>query len=132
MVMTDPISDMLTRIRNACQAKHRKVDIPASKLKLEIAKLMTREKYIDSYKHIKAGDYWTIRVYLKYTPEEDSVITGLKRVSRPGCRRFAKKDGIPYVLGGLGCALLTTSHGILTDRECRQKGIGGEILCYIW
>ena len=132
MVMTDPIADMLTRIRNACQAQHRKVDIPASKIKLEIAKLMAKENFIDNFKHIKAGEHWTIRVYLKYTPEEDSVISGLRRISKPGCRVYSGKMDIPHVLGGLGAAFLSTPEGILTDRGCRQKGVGGEVLFYIW
>jgi small subunit ribosomal protein S8 len=132
MVMTDPIADMLTRIRNACQAKHRKVDIPASKIKLEIAKLLAKENFIDSYKHIKAGEHWTIRVYLKYTPEEESAIAGVKRISKPGCRVYSKKQEVPHVLGGLGAAFLSTPLGILTDGQCRKNGVGGEVLFYIW
>lgn len=131
-MMTDIISDMLTRIRNAIIVKADKVDIPASRLKIEIAKILKEEGFIKSYKIIKDKKQGVVRINLKYTPEGDSVISNLKRISRPGRRVYVGKEDIPHVMGGLGIAILTTSHGVMTDKECRQKNIGGEVICYVW
>jgi small subunit ribosomal protein S8 len=130
--MTDVISDMLTRIRNAISVKTDKVDIPASRLKIEIAKILKEEGFIKSYKIIKDKKQGVLRINLKYTQEGDSFITNLKRISKPGRRVYVSKDKIPHVMGGLGIAILTTSQGVMTDKECRQKGIGGEVICYVW
>ena len=130
-MLTDPIADMLTRIRNAMQIKAEKVDIPISKMKLEIAKILKEEGFIRAYKILKDRKQGILRVIPKYV-ENESVITGLKRISKPGRRVYAGSDEIPSVLGGLGVAILTTSSGILSDRTCRQKGIGGEVLCHVW
>ncbi|MEN2994478.1 MAG: 30S ribosomal protein S8 [Thermodesulfovibrio sp.] len=131
-MMTDPISDMLTRIRNAIRVKADKVDIPASRMKIEISKILKEEGFIKSYKIIKDKKQGIIRINLKYTPEGDSVISDLKRISKPGRRVYVSKDEVPYVMGGLGIAILTTSQGVMTDKECRQRGIGGEVICYVW
>ncbi len=131
-MVTDPISDMLTRIRNALRVKADKVDIPASRMKIEIAKILKEEGFIKSYKIIKDKKQGVIRINLKYTPEGDSVISNLQRISKPGRRIYVGKTEIPHVMGGLGVAILTTSLGIMTDKECRQKGVGGEIICYVW
>jgi small subunit ribosomal protein S8 len=130
-MLTDPIADMLTRIRNAMQIKAEKVDIPISKMKLEIAKILKEEGFIRAYKILKDRKQGILRVIPKYM-EDESVITGLKRISKPGRRVYAGSDEIPSVMGGLGVAILTTSSGILSDRTCRQKGIGGEVLCHVW
>ncbi|MDI6870753.1 MAG: 30S ribosomal protein S8 [Bacillota bacterium] len=132
MVMTDPIGDMLTRIRNASSVHHSSVDVPASRLKLEIARLLKEEGFIRDVETINEGGKRTLRIFLKYGPQKETVISGIKRISRPGLRVYAKKDEVPKVLGGLGCAILSTPEGLLTDKQCRQKGIGGEVLCYIW
>lgn len=131
-MMTDPISDMLTRIRNAIRVKADKVDIPASRMKIEISKILKEEGFIKSYKIIKDKKQGIIRINLKYTPEGDSVISDLKRISKPGRRVYVSKEEVPYVMGGLGIAILTTSQGVMTDKECRQRGIGGEVICYVW
>lgn len=131
-MMTDVISDMLTRIRNAISVKTDKVDIPASRLKIEIAKILKEEGFIKSYKIIKDKKQGVLRINLKYTQEGDSFITNLKRISKPGRRVYVSKDKIPHVMGGLGIAILTTSQGVMTDKECRQKGIGGEVIFYVW
>ena len=130
-MLTDPIADMLTRIRNAMQIKAEKVDIPISKMKLEIAKILKEEGFIRAYKILKDRRQGILRVIPKYM-ENESVITGLKRISKPGRRVYAGSEEIPSVMGGLGVAILTTSNGILSDRTCRQKGIGGEVLCHVW
>ncbi|MCK4272247.1 30S ribosomal protein S8 [bacterium] len=132
MTMTDPIADMLTRIRNGYKAKFRKVDIPASNLKKEIARILLEEMYIGNYKIIEDDWQGIIRVYLKYDAKENIPIVGLKRISKPGKRVYATKDKIPRVRNGLGTAIISTSKGIITDRACRQLGIGGEVLCYVW
>ena len=132
MGMTDPIADMLTRIRNANLAKTEKVDIPASNLKLELARVLKEEGYIKNFKLLKDRKQGVVRVYMKYSPEEMRVINGLKRVSRPGNRVYVGAEDIPRVMGGLGIAVLSTSRGLLVDRESRTKNIGGEVLCYIW
>jgi small subunit ribosomal protein S8 len=130
--MTDPIADMLTRIRNSNTARHDRVDVPGSKIKRSIADILKREGYIRDYAWIDDGRQGVIRVYLKYGPTRESVINGLKRISKPGLRVYAKKEDIPRVLGGLGIAILSTPDGIVSDREARTKGVGGEIICYIW
>jgi small subunit ribosomal protein S8 len=129
--MTDPIADMLTRIRNANIAYQDTVDIPASKIKLEIAKLLKEEGYIADYKVVHS-DHDIIRVSMKYGPNRERVITGLKRISKPGLRVYAGKDEIPKVLGGLGTAVLSTSKGVYSDKQARRIGVGGEVLCYVW
>jgi len=131
-MMTDPIADMLTRIRNASKAKLEKVDIPSSKLKLEIAKILKDEGYIKNLKMVKDRRQGVIRVYLKYTDEEVPVIQGLKRVSRPGCRVYAGNDAIPKVLAGLGVAILSTPKGIQTGKQAKKDNVGGEVLCHVW
>jgi small subunit ribosomal protein S8 len=137
--MTDPISDMLTRIRNAVQAKHVRVDMPASKLKVEIARILRDEGYIQDYKELdvpaeRAGraPRRVIRIVLKYGPRGERVITGLQRISRPGRRVYLGVSDVPPVLGGLGTNILTTSRGVMTGRAARQAGVGGEVLCNVW
>jgi len=132
MGMTDPIADMLTRIRNANMAKTEKLDIPASNLKLELARVLKDEGYIKNFKLLKDRKQGIVRIYMKYSPEEMRVINGLKRVSRPGNRVYVGAEDIPRVMGGLGIAVLSTSRGLMVDRESRTKNIGGEVLCYIW
>jgi len=132
MTMTDPIADMLTRLRNGMRAKRKKVDVPASNLKKAVAEVLLREKYIQDVKVLDDSAQGTIRIYLKYTGREESAIAGLKRVSRPGRRVYVSKDDIPRVIGGLGTAILSTPRGILTDKESRNLGVGGEVLCYVW
>jgi small subunit ribosomal protein S8 len=131
-MMTDPIADMLTRIRNGSKAKLEKVDIPSSKLKLEIAKILKDEGYIKNIKMVKDRRQGVIRVYLKYTDDEAPVIQGLKRISRPGCRRYVGNDAIPKVLAGLGVAILSTPKGIQTGKQARKDNVGGEVLCHVW
>ena len=130
--MTDTIADMLTRIRNALIAKHDSVEIPASTTKLAIAKILLDEGYIKGYEQVEDGIKKSIRVQLKYGPNKQRVIVGLKRISRPGLRVYARKDEVPKVLGGLGVAIVSTSRGVMTDREARKLGVGGEVLAYIW
>jgi len=133
MSMADPIADMLTRIRNANQRWQAFVDIPVSKLKLEIAKKIQQEGFIKSYKIVNLDNKGSIRVFLKYhRDDEDRVINNLQRISSPGKRVYVGKDDIPYIKGGMGIALLSTSKGILTDRESRKQNLGGEVLCSIW
>ena len=131
MVMTDPIADMLTRIRNANQMRHEKVDMPASKLKKEVLELLKKEGYITFVQVVKGSVQDTLRVTLKYM-KTDRVIKGLKRISKPGLRVYAKTSEIPKVLNGLGIAVISTSNGIMTDREARKQKVGGEILAYVW
>ena len=130
--MTDTIADMLTRIRNALIAKHDSVDVPASTVKKAIAAILLEEGYIKSYELLEDGVQKTIRIQLKYGPGKQRVIVGLKRISRPGLRVYARKDEIPKVLGGLGVAVISTSRGIMTDRDARKQGVGGEVLAYVW
>ena len=132
MSMSDPVADYLTRVRNSNKAKHKRVDVPRSGLKLEITKALLREKFISRYKVIEDGRQGMLRVYLRYTPEGDGIITGLKRVSRPGLRRYVGKQSIPRVYNGIGTAILSTSSGVLTSKEARKRGVGGEVLCYVW
>jgi small subunit ribosomal protein S8 len=132
MVMTDPIADMLTRIRNANMVRHEKLEVPASKIKKEIAEILKREGFIRDVEYIDDNKQGIIRIFLKYGPNNERVITGLKRISKPGLRVYAKANEVPRVLNGLGIAILSTSQGVLTDKEARQKGTGGEVLAYIW
>lgn len=133
MVTTDPIADMLTRIRNANSSKHKTVDIPSSKMKLAIADILFQEGYIKSFEEIKEeNNQGIIRITLKYTEKGNKVIDGLKRISKPGLRVYASKDELPKVLNGLGIALISTSKGIMTDKEARKEGLGGEVLAYVW
>ncbi|MDN5346961.1 MAG: small subunit ribosomal protein [Clostridia bacterium] len=131
-MMTDPIADFLTRIRNANMVYQEKVEVPASNVKKALAEILKREGFIKDYEVIEDNKQGILRLYLKYGPNRQKVITGLKRISRPGLRVYAKKDAIPKVLGGLGIAVISTSKGIMTDKEARKEGIGGEVLCYIW
>jgi small subunit ribosomal protein S8 len=130
--MTDPVADMLTRIRNAVQAKHAKVDMPASRLKADIARILKDEGYIAHYKTSQEGGRDHLTVFLKYGPRGEKVISNIERVSRPGCRVYVSKTEIPKVLGGLGINILTTSHGIMTGKDARKQGFGGELLCNIY
>ena len=133
MNMSDPIADMLTRIRNANTAKHDTVDVPASKMKLAIANILLDEGYITKYDLIEDGVFKTIHITLKYGADKnEKVISGLKRISKPGLRVYAGKDELPRVLGGLGTAIISTNQGVITDKEARAKGVGGEVLCFIW
>ncbi len=132
MNTTDPIADMLTRIRNANSSKHKTVDIPASKMKLAIADILFKEGYIKSFEEISSDVQGTIRVALKYDEKGNRVIDGIKRISKPGLRVYASKEDLPQVLNGLGIAIVSTSKGIMTDREARRTGLGGEVLAYVW
>ena len=132
MNTTDPIADMLTRIRNANQAKFKTVDIPASNMKKNIAEILFNEGYIKAYEEIKNENQGILRVSLKYTEKGKKVISGLKRISKPGLRIYASKDELPKVLNGLGIALISTSKGVMTDKQARALGVGGEVLAYIW
>lgn len=132
MVVSDPIADLLTRIRNANIAYHDRVEVPGSKVKRAIVQIMKDEGLIRDYEWIDNGHQGIIRIYLKYGPNKTRVISGLRRISRPGLRVYAKKDQVPRVLGGLGIAIISTSRGIMTDKRARQEGLGGEVLCYIW
>ena len=132
MVMTDPIADMLTRIRNGIIAKDETVDIPASNIKREIARILLEEGYIKGYDVIEDGKQGLIRVALKYGKDGQKVILGLKRISKPGLRVYADKNTVPKVLNGLGISIISTSKGILTDKQARELGVGGEVVCYVW
>ena len=133
MTMSDPIADMLTRIRNANTAKHDTVDVPASKMKIAIAEILLNEGYITKYDIVEDGNFKSIRVTLKYGADKnEKVITGIKRISKPGLRVYAGKDEIPTVLGGLGIAILSTNKGIVTDKEARKLQVGGEVLAFVW
>jgi len=132
MVMTDPIADMLTRIRNASNQKHSAVDIPMSKLKVEMAKILTESGFVQNFSVNGEGKDKKISVRLKYSRTDVPMITGLKRISKPGCRVYVGKDEVPQVIGGIGIAILSTSRGLLSDREARKDKVGGEVLCYIW
>ena len=129
MTTSDPIADMLTRVRNALIARHQKVDIPASKLKAEIARILREEGYIINFKLAEEGPMKTIKIYLKYTPANQPAMTHIERVSRPGCRVYVSSKEIPRVLGGLGINILTTPKGVMTGRAARKEGVGGELLC---
>ena len=132
MVMTDPIADMLTRIRNANQMKHKYVEIPASKIKLEILNVIKREGYIYDVELIPNDKQGILKVTLKYTENKDRIIQGLKRISKPGLRLYAKASEMPKVLNGLGIAIVSTSNGVMTDKEARQRNIGGEVVAFVW
>ncbi len=132
MVVTDPIADFLTRIRNANMVYTEKVEIPASKTKMAMANILKDEGFIKDVEYIEDGKQGIIRIYLKYAGSKERVITGLKRISRPGLRVYAKKDELPKVLGGLGIAIVSTSNGLMTDKNARKAGLGGEVLCYVW
>ncbi|MDD5089637.1 MAG: 30S ribosomal protein S8 [Candidatus Wallbacteria bacterium] len=130
--MHDPISDYLTRVRNAGSTLKEVVDIPASKIKLEISRILREEGYIKDYKYIKQSSKGVIRVYLKYNKDKELTIKGLKRISHAGRRVYASKDELPMVLGGLGVAIMSTSRGMMTSRQSRTEGVGGEVVCYVW
>ncbi|MCX7748603.1 MAG: 30S ribosomal protein S8 [Clostridia bacterium] len=132
MQITDAIADMLTRIRNASSAKHESVDIPSSNIKRSIAKILLEEGYVRNVEEINDGKQGVLRVVLKYTGNKQGVITGIKRISKPGLRVYAGKDELPKVLGGLGIAVLSTSRGIMTDKTARTEGVGGEVLAFVW
>ncbi len=131
-MVTDPIADMLTRIRNALQARHSQVDLPASRLKREIARILAEEGYIKGYTFLEDGKQGILRIYLKYDEQGKPVLQGLKKVSRPGRRLYAGRSEVPRTMGGIGTTIVSTSKGVLTDRECRKLGVGGEILCMVW
>ena len=133
MTMSDPIADMLTRIRNANSAKHDTVEVSSSKMKLAIAKILLDEGYIRSYELVDDGNFKNIKITLKYGADKnDKVISGIKRISKPGLRVYANKEELPRVLGGLGVAIISTNQGVITDKEARKLGIGGEVICYVW
>ena len=133
MTMSDPIADMLTRIRNANTAKHDTVDVPASKMKIAIADILLNEGYITKYDIVEDGNFKTIRITLKYgVDKNEKVISGLKRISKPGLRVYASSEELPRVLGGLGTAIISTNQGVITDKEARKLQIGGEVLCFVW
>jgi small subunit ribosomal protein S8 len=132
MSMTDPIADMLTRIRNAAHAGHRKVDVPASRVKREIARILRDNYFIQGFQEFEDAHQGILRVYLRFTDEEEPVFKDISRVSRPGLRQYVKADQIPRVKNGLGIAIISTSSGLMTDREARKQGVGGEVLCTVW
>jgi small subunit ribosomal protein S8 len=131
-MVTDPVADMLARIRNGSVAEHEKVDIPSSKLRVRLAEILKEEGFIKNFRLIEDKRQGILRVYLKYGPGQERVISGLRRVSKPGRRRYVGADRIPSVLGGMGVAILSTPRGVLTDRESRKAKVGGEVLCYVW
>ena len=133
MTMSDPIADMLTRIRNANTAKHDTVDVPASKMKIAIANILLEEGYIKKYEIVEDGGFQTIRISLKYNNNKsERIISGIKKISKPGLRIYAGKEDMPNVLGGLGIAIVSTNHGIITDKKARELGVGGEVLAFVW
>ena len=133
MTMSDPIADMLTRIRNANTAKHDSVDIPSSKMKIAIANILVEEGYVEKYELVDNGNFKDIRIFLKYTANKsERIISGLKRISKPGLRIYANREELPRVLGGLGTAIISTNNGVITDKEARAKNVGGEVLAYVW
>ncbi len=132
MTMTDPIADMLTRIRNANIAGHSTVDVPASKMKKAIANILLEEGYIKAFDVIENENQGIIRIQMKYAAGKERVISGIKRISKPGLKVYAKADQVPRVLGGLGTAIISTSKGLITDKEARKHGVGGEVICYVW
>ena len=133
MTMSDPIADMLTRIRNANTAKHDTVDVPSSKMKLAIADILVKEGFIKKYDVVEDGNFKTIRITLKYGKDKnEKIISGIKRISKPGLRIYANKEDMPKVLGGLGVAIISTNHGVITDKQARELGVGGEVLAFVW
>ncbi|MBT9153226.1 MAG: 30S ribosomal protein S8 [Firmicutes bacterium] len=131
-MMTDPIADFLTRVRNANQAHKERLEVPASKMKRALAEIMKSEGFLRNYDRIDDGKQGVLRLYLKYGPNRQKVITGLKRISKPGLRVYVQKDEVPKVLGGLGIAIISTPKGLMTDKQARHDGLGGEVICYIW
>lgn len=131
-VITDPIADMLTRVRNANTARHDRVEVPASKLKIEIARILKEEGFIADWHLIERGPQGVLRITLRYGPRKEAILSGMRRVSRPGLRWYSGRRELPRVRGGLGVAILSTSRGVMTDREARRLGVGGEVLCYVW
>ena len=133
MTMSDPIADMLTRIRNANTAKHDSVDIPSSKMKIAIANILVEEGYVEKYELVDNGNFKDIRIFLKYTANKsERIISGLKRISKPGLRIYASRDELPKVLGGLGTAIISTNNGVITDKAARKLNVGGEVLAFVW
>jgi len=132
MSMTDPIADMLTRVRNASAQRHSRVDMPSSRMKLEIARIMTEQGYVSGYEVVQGEHGDVLRIELKYGRNRERVISGIKRVSKPGRRIYARKDSLPKVLGGLGTAVISTSRGLVTSAEAKKLGVGGEVICFIW
>ena len=132
MAMTDPVADMLTRIRNANTAGHAEVEIPASKIKKNIAEILLKEGYIKGFEIVETEPQNIIKIQMKYGPDKKRVISGIKRISRPGLKVYAKKDEVPKVLGGLGIAIISTSSGLITDKQARELGVGGEVVCMVW
>jgi small subunit ribosomal protein S8 len=132
MALTDPVADFLARIRNSIRARHQKMDVPASKLKLELARILKEEGYIANFKVTEENGHKLLRVYLKYGANSEAAISNLARISRPGCRVYVGRNEIPRVLGGLGINILTTPRGVMTGRQARKEGVGGEILCEVW
>ena len=132
MTMTDPIADMLTRVRNASSVQHDTVDIPASNIKKEIARILLEEGYIKGYDVIEDGKQGLIRMQLKYGKNGEKVITGIKKISKPGMRVYADRNNVPKVLNGIGISVISTSNGIVTDKQARELGVGGEVICYVW
>ena len=132
MVMTDPIADMLTRIRNANTVRHEQLEVPASNMKKAVLGLLKSEGFIHDFEYIDDGKQGILKIRLKYGPNREKIITGIKRISKPGLRVYAKKSELPRVLGGLGMAIISTSQGIMTDKQARKAGLGGEVVCYVW
>ena len=133
MTMSDPIADMLTRIRNANTAKHDSVDIPSSKMKIAIANILVEEGYVEKYELVDNGNFKDIRIFLKYTANKsERIISGLKRISKPGLRIYESREELPRVLGGLGTAIISTNNGVITDKEARKLNVGGEVLAFVW
>lgn len=132
MGMTDPVADMLTRVRNGSHARKKWVDCPASKLKGELARILAEEHFIDRYTYTEDSKQGILRLFLRYTKEDQPMIKGIQRISKPGLRKYANSRELPRVLNGLGIAIISTSSGVMTDRDARNKGVGGEILCYVW
>jgi small subunit ribosomal protein S8 len=132
MSLTDPIADLLTRIRNAIRVKKKELSMPSSRLKVEIAKILKEEGYIKNFKVVDDNKQGKLSITLKYTEDNRSVIAGLQKISKPGCRIFCQRDAIPKVLDGLGIAVISTSQGVITGKKCAEIGVGGEVLCYIW
>ena len=132
MTMTDPVADMLTRIRNANMAGHQSVEIPGSKMKKSIASILKDEGYIDDYEFVEDGKQGIIKIAMKYAANKTRVISELRRISKPGLKVYVKADDVPRVLGGLGIAIISTSKGVISDKEARNKGVGGEVVCYVW
>jgi small subunit ribosomal protein S8 len=130
--MTDPIADMVTRIRNANMVRHESVEMPSSKMKIEIAKILKREGYIRDFRYYKFQNKFNLKIFLKFGEKQARVISGIKRVSKPGCRVYSGKEQLEKVLGGMGVAILSTSQGIVTDKEAKKNGVGGEVLCQVW